>query len=260
MRWHPAIIKWAFAIHSKSASAYRVLRNSGFLQLPHISTLYRYTHFTDPQTGINADLLQRYITELKLLDRPLHERCVNLIFDEMKIKSGLAFSQRTGKIIGFVDVGDVSDEMEAFERHCQEEGSSSPALASHVLLFLARSITSSMKFPVAYYGTQNVTASQLYPLAMDCIEALHYMGLTVKCITSDGASSNRKFYKLLGGESNDDKPQHKCKNIFSGSGYIYFNCDAPHLLKTTRNNFENSNWSRKSRNLMVSSDILFLAL
>lgn len=38
----------------------------------------------------------------------------------MKVKSGLAFSQRTSKIIKSVDVGDVNGQIKAIERHCQK--------------------------------------------------------------------------------------------------------------------------------------------
>ena len=38
---------------------------------------------------------------------------------------------------------------------------------------------------------------------------------------------------------------------------IYFICDVPHLMKTTRNNIENSPANLNTRNLMVSLKIFF---
>ena len=65
MRWHPDFIRWAIAIQSKSSSAYRLMRDSGFMVLPHPNTLYIYTHAVQPGSGINWELLQRLYNDLK---------------------------------------------------------------------------------------------------------------------------------------------------------------------------------------------------
>ncbi|XP_071855159.1 uncharacterized protein [Apostichopus japonicus] len=253
MRWHPAIIKWAIALHSKSSSAYDILRDSGFLILPHPSTLHMYTHFTPPSSGLNVGLLQRFFDSLKLSSLEPHQKLVNLIFDEMKIKAGLVFSKTNGKLVGFIDVGDVSKDMERFEARCTESKSEIPNVASHVLLFMVRGLTSSIKFPVAFFFTNSAPGHQLYEMAMNCIKALKLLGLTVLCLTSDGASCNRKLYEILSGSSSSPlTPHYKTKNVYEENQYIYFNSDAPHLLKTLRNNFENSNWNRKTRNLVYN--------
>ncbi|XP_071855160.1 uncharacterized protein [Apostichopus japonicus] len=71
--------------------------------------------------------------------------------------------------------------------------------------------------------------------------------------SKDGASCNRKLYEILSGSSSSPlTPHYKTKNVYEENQYIYFNSDAPHLLKTLRNNFENSNWNRKTRNLVYN--------
>ncbi|KAJ8023362.1 Transposable element P transposase [Holothuria leucospilota] len=250
MRWHPAIIKWAIAVHSKSSAAYDLLRDSGFLILPHPSTLYSYTHFTPPSSGLNVDLLRMFHKFWKIGSLQPHEKYVNLLFDEMKIKSDLVFSKSSGKLVGFLNVGDVTQEMEQFEARCTEGKVDSSCVASHVLLFMVRGLTSKLKFPVAYYFTTGAPGYQLYEMTFECISALRLLGLTVLCLTSDGASSNRKLYELISKSAPSLTPEHKAKNIFEVNEMIYFNSDAPHLLKTLRNNFENSNWNRKTRNLV----------
>ncbi|KAJ8048450.1 hypothetical protein HOLleu_00774 [Holothuria leucospilota] len=74
MRWHPAVIRWAVAVHTKSSSAYNVLRESGFLALPHPVTLYKYTHYTDPKTDINPEILIRFMNDFKIDSLPEHAR------------------------------------------------------------------------------------------------------------------------------------------------------------------------------------------
>ena len=45
LRWHPTIIRWAIPVHSKSPAAYKLIKDSGFMILPAIGTLHRYTQY-----------------------------------------------------------------------------------------------------------------------------------------------------------------------------------------------------------------------
>ena len=61
--------------------------------------------------------------------------------------------------------------------------------------------------------------------------------LWVIAATSDGASPNRKFFRLhfgLDGGSGKDFV-YRVKNMFAMYHYIYFFSNAPHLIKTSRN-------------------------
>ena len=72
----------------------------------------------------------------------------------------------------------------------------------------------------------------------------------------DGASPNRRFYRiheLADGENKSpDGVVYWIYNRFDKRRKIYLFCDVPHLLKTIRNNFENSHGHNNTRNLMVS--------
>lgn len=54
--WHPAVIKWALAIHGKSPAAYEVLSKSGFLRLPHARTLQKYVNVVRHKSGVPASV------------------------------------------------------------------------------------------------------------------------------------------------------------------------------------------------------------
>ena len=45
---------------------YEHLRSSGFLKLPHKSTLLKYTGFTNMSTGYNYDVIKKFIDDIKL--------------------------------------------------------------------------------------------------------------------------------------------------------------------------------------------------
>ena len=44
-----------------------------------------------------------------------------LLFDEIKIKSGLVFHHATGKLIGFTDMGNINEEISAFQANCNDD-------------------------------------------------------------------------------------------------------------------------------------------
>ncbi|XP_038062325.1 uncharacterized protein LOC119732793 [Patiria miniata] len=247
MRWHPAIIRWCIALQSKSSAGYGLLRDSGFLKLPHPSTLHSYSHFASLTTGLYASMLARIYQDWHLETVPEFERNVSLLFDEMKVKAGLAFSVRSGKIMGFTDLGSVANEIAAFERRCR--GDEEPTIATHVMVLMVRGIFSSLRAPVAYFPTTGITGDQLYPCMWEAVLWLETAGLQVRGLVSDGASPNRKFYRLHGESSETSVPTYCTPNPFDPNRKIFFLCDVPHLLKTTRNNFENSGYNRQTRTL-----------
>ena len=73
-------------------------------------------------------------------------------------------------------------------------------------------------------------------------------------MTADGASPNRKFFNLHKMENNENTTYGSVNwamNPWDWSRKIYFVCDVPHLIKTTRNNLENSHGNKQTRNLIV---------
>ena len=209
------------------------------MKLPHPSILHPYTHFADPTTGFNAAMLNRVVQDNYILSCPVHERNVSLLFDEMKVKAGLAFSVRSGKVIGFTDVGSLANEVADFERKCR--GESEPAVASHVLVLMVLGIFSSLHAPVGYYPSTGVSSDQLYPCMWEAIVFLELAGFQVRALVSDGASPNRKFYRLHSSEATTEATYFTA-NPCDPDRHVFFICDVPHLVKTTRNNWENSGY------------------
>nr|XP_054763556.1 uncharacterized protein LOC129270179 [Lytechinus pictus] len=108
---------------------------------------------------------------------------------------------------------------------------------------MARGIFSSTKQAVAFFPTKSLRSSDIYDCVIETALALECAGLKVRGVTSDGASMNRKFYKMCGDQ------HHLTVHPLNFERPIYFFCDVPHLIKTTRNNLENSGFGRRSRNL-----------
>ena len=72
------------------------------------------------------------------------------------------------------------------------------------------------------------------------------MDLQVRCFISDGASPNRKFYRV---HDNGQGLAYFAVNLCCVERKIYFICDPPHFIKTTHNNWENS-WKSKYQALI----------
>ena len=187
-RWyHPQIIRFALSLHKKSASAYRELRNSGALILPSERILRYYKNYFKLKAGMNQenidDLPRKTSTYSDL------QRYVAFIIDEMKIQSNLVFDKYSGDLIGFIDLGDPMTNF----ANLQEEDT----LTSHALAFLVRGICTDLKHVVAYFFTENVTSFQLMPMFWKVVSTLQLLLKLMVCAAiNDGASPNRKFFRL----------------------------------------------------------------
>ena len=62
----------------------------------------------------------------------------------------------------------------------------------------------------------------------------------VICAVSDGASCNRRFFASAIAKHKKSGVTFKAPNIALPGNFVYFICDVPHLMKTTRNAWSNS--------------------
>ena len=188
-----------------------------------------------------------------------HEKQIALLFDEMQIKSGLIFNRHSGKLVGFTEIGNINEELDEFERNLK--GKTEKKLATHVLCIMARGLFKHLNYPIAYYYCRGFNSDQLFPVIWESVRVMEMTGFHVRAFVCDGAAPNRRFYQLhrLPDEINvsQDGVVFWATNRYAESRRIYFICDAPHLLKTLRNNLEKSFGHKKTRNLMVRTFFFF---
>ena len=73
-------------------------------------------------------------------------------------------------------------------------------------------------------------------------------GLNVIAIVADGATNNRKFFRMHAiPEYTKSGITYKVPNLYDLGKFVYFVADVPHLIKTVRNAWYNSrhNGTRK---------------
>ena len=86
--------------------------------------------------------------------------------DEMKIKSGLIFSKRTGSLVGFVDLGSANRDMKQLIADNTAD-STKGLLADQVFVFMARAVFKpSLAVPIGHYPSLNLSGKWIIPYYM----------------------------------------------------------------------------------------------
>lgn len=253
MRWHPMFIKWCLSLKLISSASYRTLRSTKVIVLPSERTLRDYTHFVKAKAGFNHELDQELLREAKLHECASYQNFVCLIFDEMKIKEDLVYDKHTGQLTGFLNIGEVNNQLLQLEQVCKQE-TPLPKLATHMLTFMVRGLLSGLDFPYASFPCLSLGGDQLYSIVWGAVRRLEACGFRVAALTCDGASCNRNFFRLHGATSNgEDEPlAYKTRNPYSvEERQIFFVSDPPHLLKTVRNCWANSFAHSRTRTMWV---------
>lgn len=233
VRYHPMIIRFCLSLAAKSPSTYEELRNSGVLVLPSQRRLKDYRNAIKPDRGFQKGVIDILKEETDSYFDV--QRYVVLLFDEMKVMANLVLDKTTGELIGFTDLGDPDLNFGVLEKV--------DMIATHALAFLVRGVCTDLKFGLAHFATAGITAAQLMPLFWEAVCILETTcNLWVIATTSDGASPNRRFYRLhkpLHGDADGDVC-YRTINLYAPHRYVYFFSDAPHLVKTVRNCLKSS--------------------
>ena len=253
LRWHPMIVKWCLNLKLMSSRSYNAVRST--LVLPSERTLRDYTHCFESKPGFDDELDKQLMKEARVDTIQDFQKYVCLVFDEVRVKEGLVYDKHSLQVIGFVNLGDINNQLLNFER-AQTNNSQeviTPPIAKHMLVFMVRGIFSKLEFPYVQFPCANTSGDVVFPLVWECIKRLETCGLKVIATTADGASVNRKFFKMHKQASGKDgEVVYKTVNVYSPEKRpLFFISDVPHLIKTVRNCWSNSFAHTKTRTLKV---------
>jgi len=225
IRWHPLIIKWCIYLQHLSSGACEVLRSSGRVKLPSQWTLRDYTHYYKAGYGFCVETDQQLIKAGNFTNCHEHEKYVIIIMDEMHIKEDLIYNKHNGELIGFVNLGETNSHLLNFKRQMQDTNKIKP-LANSMVVFYVRGLFTSFHFPYAQFPCHTVTGELLYEPFWECVSRPERYGLKVLGVTCDGASNNRRFFKLHQQPGNDR--DYKIINPFAPEKRcLYFFPDPP---------------------------------
>lgn len=201
-----------------------------------------HSYHTSYPTGVD----QEYILECCQKFGP---QDVAVLIDEMKVREGLVYNN-SGALWGYVDTTEADS---LLDNLVSSTNQSDTPLATHALCLMIRGLKSDLQAVVATYGTHALTAENLHSRFWDVVANLELVGFSVRCCVSDGASINRKFYKMHADDYGDDVTYRATNRFAISPRPLYLISDTCHLMKTSRNGFENSGANRNSRKLVVSN-------
>ena len=205
MRWHPLFIKWCLYLRHVSGRAYETVRK--VIKLPSQRTLRDYTHYINAATGFSDEVDQQLYQTANLEQCGEHEKYISIIFDEMYIKEDLVFDKHTHALIGFTNLGDTNRHLLKFEESLASDSTQLAPLAKTVLVLMVRGLCSALEFPYVQFACSSVKGDLLFQPFWESVRRLEYLGLKVLATTADGASSNRRFFRLHSPNTSSDDIQ-----------------------------------------------------
>ena len=108
-----------------------------------------YTHWSSAHCGVQIEFIEHLKELLTAEVKVPQQQVCTLSMDEMKIKSGLVFSRRSGDLVRFVDLGSVNKDLERLA--ADDKNPAEEQLADQMLVFMARAVFKpSLAVPVAY--------------------------------------------------------------------------------------------------------------
>ncbi|KAL5515328.1 hypothetical protein EMCRGX_G000480 [Ephydatia muelleri] len=179
----------------------------------------------------------------------------------MHVKEDLVYDKHEVKLLAFINLGDTNNQLLQFETSMSGKEQQDHELAKTMLVLMVRGLFSNLSFPYAQFSSSDTTKGDLFmEIVWEAVMRLECLGLKVLYITADGATNNRRFFKLHDPSS---PLVHKTENPFDPDRFVYFFSDPPHLIKTTRNcwsknmlwcNGKNISWDHLSDLYVLDND------
>ncbi|XP_039285920.1 uncharacterized protein LOC120351775 isoform X1 [Nilaparvata lugens] len=201
--------------HSISFHAYRYLRSSGIITLPHPNTLHNLclVHNSNPSIELtDKNFLSFAKRKFNLLNK--NDLTVSLMIDEIHIKPYLDYTG--GGILGHAYY--------------------SQDMASSAHVFMIQSLCSSFREVIFILPVRTIKSETLFYHIKKVTVGLQEIGFNVICVISDNNAINRKAMSLFSNPPNLSivypHPSDNRKPLF----YLF---DTVHILKCIRNNWIN---------------------
>ena len=95
----------------------------------------------------------------------------------MYVREELVYQKNTGRLVGFVNIGDINTHLLDFERSLKEDASSEPQLATTMVVFMVRGLFTQLRFPYAQFPSCNLKGEFLFDPFWEAVyrlERLHF--------------------------------------------------------------------------------------
>ena len=111
------------------------------------------------------------VREARLSELPEWKKHIVLLLDEMKIKESLVYDKHESNIVGFVNLGEVNDQLARFEREASNNSKQSCGeVATRILTLMVRGIFFRLRFPYAHFLTTGIAGDYIHLIVWEAIE------------------------------------------------------------------------------------------
>lgn len=201
-----------------SPTLYNQILGEGHLTLPCVSWLKKLTSSLTMSFGLTDNAIE-YL-KLRIQSLSNQERKVILMFDEIYVQQKVEYSG--GQFFG----------LQSEKRNDVSDGSHNPCKT--VLCFHVASLFGAFQDMVAQYPIMNLDSSTLLRCYEVIMRVLHNIGFEVLILSSDNATSNRKFMTELCNGSLQESITHP----YIQDRKLYLLFDPVHGFKNVFNNFQ----------------------
>lgn len=216
-KWSKQEKQLALSLHYKSPAAYKFMMYNLKFNLPSIRTIQTWLKVSNLRTGLKTNLIKKL--HIKASSMTEREKMCVVLFDEIALKKKLELNHAEDIIEGYHDLGSLGR---------------ATNFANTGLVFMIRGLLHNWKIPLCYFVSAGaVNSSSLQQIIRLVIKKLQDMSFKPTVLVCDQGSNNRSALALLGASKEQPTIEIEGQKIFT--------CfDAPHLLKSIRNNFMNT--------------------
>lgn len=210
--------RFALSIYFRNKRTYTYLAK--IFALPSRTMLQNYVSSFNIGAGWNSFAFSALKEKLEDLDQKDRVCCVSL--DAMDISKGINYNTRKDKFDGFEDLASYG---------CTKR------VAKQALVFMVQGVASKFKQVVGYFlFSSMMTSDAVKPMLIDCISKLKDIGVIPKVLVCDQGGPHRGLFRKLGATVTKPYFEHFHN---STKTRLYTLWDAPHLMKSIRNNLLN---------------------
>lgn len=173
-----------------------------------------------------------------------------LLVDEMSTRKSVRVKAQNLTYTGLIDFG--KDGVQS--TNIQDQ-------ADHALVLMFQPLADSYKQPIAVFASKGpVKGETLAQLLIKAIILIEKSGGKVHGVVGDGASTNRKFWTIMGVSGAQQHFKNFFPHPFEEDRKIFAFSDTPHLIKTVRNRLYNQKTLQVTIVIILIRFMLYIVL
>lgn len=184
---------------------------------------FRNLALINTQCGFDSEVFEAFANFMSKKEK-IYRHGV-LLLDEICCRESVNVCSQNLTYVGLENFGKESDKVITMNDK-----------ANHGLVLMFHPLYDTYTQPVAVFGSHGPVSGQvLSQLIVKAIILLEKSGAKIHSVVTDGATTNRKFWTILGMSGQKDNCKNYCNHPSEADRKVFVFSDTPHLVKTIRN-------------------------